>query len=77
MTVRIRLDFTEKHGMFTMGKSMRETNKEGRLNGQLSQRKGGYCWRPTGIWAAICINTELLKIEKLKVMGRIKTPQTS
>ena len=39
MTVQIRLDFIDKHGVFTIGKSMRETNKEVRTNGQFSQGK--------------------------------------
>ena len=36
MTVHTRLDFIDKHEMFTFGKSMRETNKEERINGQFS-----------------------------------------
>lgn len=36
VTVHTRLDFIDKHEMFTTGKSTRETNKEKRINGQFS-----------------------------------------
>lgn len=39
MTVRTRHDFIDKYGVFTSGRSMRETNKEERINGQFSTGK--------------------------------------
>ena len=66
MTVHTRRDFIDKYGVFTFERSMRETNKE-ENKWSVFNRKGGYCWRPTGIWAEIYINTELLSVEKLKL----------